>query len=146
MWEQSRTYRSCAMMKNRCNNPNYPQYMYYGGRGICYTSSWICFENFLADMGERPKGMTLERKDNNGNYSKDNCKWATPLKQGHNRRTMSNNTSGRKGVVWKKDTQKWLAKGTYKGELKRLYYGVSFKEACEARDVWEAWIKEQLHE
>ena len=85
--EFSPTYVSWACMKQRCLNPKNIGYYLYGGRGIPICESWKSdFLNFLADMGERPFGKTLDRIDNNGNYTLDNCAWATPLEQIHNRR------------------------------------------------------------
>lgn len=83
---KSRTYSSWQAMKSRCNNPNATSYKRYGGRGIKVCERWDTFENFLADMGERPEGMTLDRKDTDGDYTPDNCVWSTPVKQVHNRR------------------------------------------------------------
>lgn len=68
-------------MIRRCTRVNDPRYPDWGGRGITVDPSWMDFANFLADMGERPPGMSLERKDNDGPYAKWNCVWATPHQQ-----------------------------------------------------------------
>ena len=73
-------------MKRRCLNPRDRQYPEWGGRGITICNRWLDFNNFYADMGERPEGMTLERKDNNGNYEPGNVKWATATEQQQNTR------------------------------------------------------------
>ena len=79
---ESRTYRSWQSMNQRCNNPKASFYNRYGGRGILVCKRWKHFENFLADMGERPVGTTLDRYPNNdGNYELTNCRWATPEQQ-----------------------------------------------------------------
>lgn len=80
----TRTYRSWNSMRQRCNNPNANRFDRYGGRGITCCERWETFENFLADMGERPAGKTLERIHNSKGYSPENCKWATPIEQGAN--------------------------------------------------------------
>jgi hypothetical protein len=80
------TYGSWSGMRNRCLNPSEPRYPDYGGRGITVCARWDDFANFLADMGERPDGLTLDRIDNDGNYEPGNCKWSTPLEQSQNRR------------------------------------------------------------
>lgn len=83
---QSATYRSWLKMKSRCENPRNLKYPEYGGRGITVCRRWRKFENFLADMGERPRGRTLDRLDGNKGYSRRNCRWATARQQRLNRR------------------------------------------------------------
>jgi hypothetical protein len=82
---RTRTYRSWVTMWQRCTNPNDPRADRYLGRGIEVCERWQSFENFLADMGERPPGTTIDRfPDNNGNYEPGNCRWATPAAQTRN--------------------------------------------------------------
>ncbi len=83
----SRTYNSWCAMIQRCTNPRAPSYPRYGGRGIKICDRWRdSFESFLADMGERPARMTLDRYPNNdGNYEPGNCRWATRADQNRNR-------------------------------------------------------------
>jgi hypothetical protein len=83
----SRVYRIWKLMKSRCSNLNLQGADRYVGRGITYDPRWERFENFLEDMGEPPTGLSLERKDYNGPYSKANCEWATSMKQGRNKST-----------------------------------------------------------
>jgi hypothetical protein len=74
-------------MVQRCTNPNYQGFERYGGRGIEVTPAWRDFERFLADMGERPEGTTLDRINADGDYEPDNCRWADSSEQfGHERR------------------------------------------------------------
>lgn len=80
------THTSWSNMIQRCTNPNRWQYPYYGGRGVTVCERWMTFENFYADMGDRPEGLSLDRIDNNKGYEPGNCKWSTRSEQARNRR------------------------------------------------------------
>lgn len=96
----TKLYKSWSVMINRCINPNCPSYPDYGGRGITVCDRWkYSFENFLEDMGERPEGMSLDRKDNDGNYEPSNCRWATGTQQEFNKRVRIDSSSGITGVT-----------------------------------------------
>lgn len=85
----SRTYKCWEGMKSRCLNPRNNAYYLYGERGITVCKRWLSFSNFFQDMGEKPLGFTIERKNNDGNYGPRNCIWATPAEQIKNRRPYS---------------------------------------------------------
>lgn len=85
-YTDSPTYASWCAMKTRCNNSNRHSAHRYKGTGITYDKRWESFVCFLEDMGERPDGKTLDRKDAHGHYCKENCRWADPIVQSRNRR------------------------------------------------------------
>ena len=89
-------YRKWDAMKQRCLSPNHPSFKNYGGRGITVCDRWLKFENFRDDMNESylkhvqefgTKNTTIERRNNNLGYSKDNCKWATQKENNGNKRS-----------------------------------------------------------
>lgn len=83
----SPTYRTWTCMRSRCENKSNPSYNNYGGKGITVCERWKTFALFLADMGERPAGKTIDRLDNTKGYYKSNCKWSTMKEQAQNRRS-----------------------------------------------------------
>lgn len=85
-------YASWAAMRWRCTTTRMPTFGNYRFRGITWCREWDCFEVFYADMGDRPIGKSLDRVDNDGGYSKNNCRWATPIEQRLNQRRSAHRT------------------------------------------------------
>jgi hypothetical protein len=85
-WSHHPLYTGYLDMFARCNNPNNDQYKDYGGRGIRVCERWNNFQTFVADVGKRPRGKTLDRIDNDGHYEPGNCKWSTKKEQSRNSR------------------------------------------------------------
>lgn len=120
-------YRAWEQLRRRCMDPKCPQYPNYGGRGIAVSSRWNRFEAFFEDMGPRPIGGSVDRIDVNGNYTPENCRWATMKQQQRNRR---NNRR------WEMDGQsltvgEWaeISGVNWKSLKTRLYGGWSVRDA-----------------
>jgi hypothetical protein len=130
-------HKSWTHMILRCTNPNYNRFIDYGGRGIKVCKRWRLFENFYADMGDRPEGKTIERKNNDLGYYKENCRWASRSEQQHNCRISKNNTTGCPGVYFNKKAQNYYAQICLNN--KKYYLGCfnTIKEAAEARKQGE---------
>lgn len=124
------TYQCWLDMIARCTRTTNPAWEDYGGRGISVHPSWMEFSNFVADMGEKPDGLTLDRKNNDGPYSPDNCRWATPQEQAQNQRVRKDNKTGVRGVHW------FAKRGLYQvhlcvsGRNKTIGSRADFFEAC----------------
>ena len=121
-------------MIQRCENPANPKWPQYGARGITVCDRWrrSC-ASFREDMGPRPAGMTLDRRDNDGPYSPDNCRWAPPSLQTRNSRVRADNSVGLKGVSYtlRKNTWKYQVHISVHGVRKHLGYTLElFEAAC----------------
>ncbi len=133
----TKAYRAWKHMKKRCNNPNTEGYHDYGGRGITYDPRWENFSNFLEDMGHpATHDLSLDRKNTNDNYCKENCRWATKIEQSINKRKYKNNTSGRTGVLYKENLG-WYCEIKINKKLVRRGYFSSKEEAIREREYLE---------
>lgn len=114
------TYRSWRAMKDRCTKLDHKDYPRWGARGIKVCDRWLySFENFYKDMGDRPKGKSLDRINNEGNYEPSNCRWATPMEQSNN--TTQNHNLIRDGVIM--SVSKWSR--TMGVSRRQIYNGLS---------------------
>lgn len=133
-------------MKHRCFNKNNPEYHRYGGRGIMVCDEWFDSATFInwAFSNGYERGLTLERKDNDGNYEPDNCQWTDRVSQQRNMGIFSNNSTGYKGVSFHNQTKKYRAYITI--NYKQIYLGLfdTIEDAIAARRIAEKkyWHKE----
>ncbi len=125
----TRIYSIWRNMKTRCYNKNFKQYKDYGGRGIKVYKRWFdSFENFYLDMGDPPEKHSLDRKNNNGNYCKSNCRWSTPSMQNNNSRSNVKFTFQGKTLTLKQ----WAKKLNFNYDTLRyrlLYYNWSLTKS-----------------
>lgn len=127
-------------MKARCYNANNKSYSHYGGRGIKVCDQWQGidgFTHFVEDMGTPHTNASLDRIDVNGNYSPENCRWATSEVQSLNRTKQKNNTTGVVGVYFRKDTGKWRSMIGVGGTLIKLGTFATKRDAVSARKMAE---------
>lgn len=132
------TYRSYKKMLARTRHEEYEDY--YSDVVVCDrwdTYKGGSFENFLEDMGERPKGTSLNRINGAKEYSPENCEWASYSVQTFDQKQRKGNKSGRTGVKWREARQVWEARISKDYKIILLYYGPSFEEACKAREEAE---------
>lgn len=143
----STEYNSWHQMKQRCLNPNDKRYEDYGGRGITICERWMDFNNFLADMGEKPdKSYSIDRIDNEKGYYPGNCKWASREEQQRNNRVQKNNSFGVRGVSYDNSRGKYLAQMYCERKRVLMERFDTLDEAIEARKQAELkyWGKSSI--
>lgn len=131
---QTSEYRVWAAMKSRCLNPNSTEYAFYGGRGIKVCRRWMTFENFIADMGQKPSPKhSIDRLNSNGNYKPGNCKWSTHAEQDRNRRSNRNFTVN--GMTFCMTDWAKRLEIPYKTLWMKIERGQTMKEIVEAKEL-----------
>lgn len=132
-------YSAWRSMKKRCLNENNRDYKYYGGRGIKICDAWISsFLQFFADIGKRPhEKMSLDRIDNEGDYCKENCRWATKTIQARNQRIRKDNKTSCSGVSFDNTRSKYTSRIRVDGKRIFLGYFTELKDAIKARNQAE---------
>ena len=132
-------YNVWQHMLDRCNNIKSDNYSKYGGRGITVCSKWLDINKFIEDMYPSFKnGLTLDRKDNDLGYSRDNCRWASKAVQSRNQRLLQvNNKSGYRGVGWHKIANKYRVRITV--DSKEIHLGL-FEDPFKAAKVYDNYV------
>lgn len=139
------TLKTWHSMMSRCNSATAKSFSDYGGRGIRVCDRWQSFENFLADMGERPNGTTIDRIDVNGNYEPSNCRWASWKQQQRNRRTSRLATAFGKTMcvaAWAEETG--VAARTIYARLARPHRWTTERALTEPAKVTPRWSKSAI--
>jgi len=120
-------YISWLGMRQRCYYNKHNRYEHYGGRGIKVCDEWVdSFENFHKDMGDKPEGYSIDRVDNDGDYTPKNCKWSSVKEQNNNRGGKHNLT----GVRRRKDRDTWVVAFKEEGHIRSKGCFKDFFEAC----------------
>lgn len=144
--EHSPTFTSWHAMMQRCHNENHHAYALYGAVGITVCERWKDFTNFLADVGERPDGTSLNRIHGATVYSPETAEWATLSIQAYDQKKRNTNTSGKTGVSLNKNTGRWEAYITVQRKTVKLGLHDNFEDAVAAREAAElkyyGWTKE----
>lgn len=135
-----RLYNTWVSMLKRTSNPNSPDYDDYGAKGIKVCKDWEDIKVFIEDMYPSfIEGMTIDRIDNTKGYSKDNCRWASNFQQKQNTTLLrSTNTSGYRGVSYRKERDRWQAQISHNNKYVRI--GASFHTAEEAAIAYNNYV------
>lgn len=137
------TYNIWYAIRDRCTNEKSRSYPDYGGRGITLCPEWQTFEGFYRDMGTRPEGMSINRRDNNKGYSKDNCEWATDVEQARNTRATKITFGEAMTIRYSKEPKASLARqyGLRRPNIYAIQAGTTWKACSFPQMVAECYAK-----